>query len=52
MTITIPPPDKQQVMQQYDYLWEPSDDDEELPDVIQPPPVATPVCGLCFAERL
>lgn len=37
---------------QYDYYWEPSDDDEELPDVIQPEPEATPICGLCFAERL
>ena len=39
-------------MQQYDYLVEPDDDEEELPDVIQPAGDAVPICGLCFAERL
>jgi hypothetical protein len=52
MKTLIQPPDKQIIMQQYNYSWEPSDDDEELPDVIQPDPRPAPICGLCFAERL
>ncbi len=38
-------------MEYYDYLVEP-DDEEELPDVIQPAGDAVPICGLCFAEKL
>lgn len=39
-------------MAYYDYLAEPDDDEEELPDVIQPESDVVPICGLCFAERL